>query len=138
MTTSIDELSVYLHLARALWRKKKMSDRDRVLILAAVTSELLRMPFISDYCRQLVLENNHGHMLRHWESVADALGDPDFLHFFKQVKRRFPLEKAESLLNEFGVDRANERSTYYSDAEYAAAILDVDLEWLKENYRLDN
>ena len=48
------------------------------------------------------------------------------------------LTRIGRFLDEFGVDRANERNTYYSDAEYAAAILNVDLEWLKQNFRLDN
>jgi hypothetical protein len=137
MSTTIDELGIYLHLARAFWRKKQMPDRDRLLVLGGVTAAKLDLLPISLYCRSLILQNNPGHMVRRWQSLSIALHDEDFLHFLKQLKRRFPSEKAESILSGFGVMTANERSTYYSDAEYAAAVLGVDLDWLRENYESD-
>lgn len=134
MPITIGELAIYLHLARAFWRKKQMSDRDRLLILAGVASNELRLKKISAYCRALILENNHGHMIRRWENFSAALEDSDFLHLFKQICRKFPMEKAESVLDNFGIELANERDTYYSDNEYAAAIIGVRLDWLEKNF----
>ena len=134
MAQPIDQLSVYLHLVQAAQKKKQLPDRDRLLTLAAVCAAENQMHAIAGYCRHLVLENNHGHMLRRWPSVATAIEDEDFQTFLKQVRRRFPPERAESMLTKMGIDRARERETYYSEGEYAAALLGVDLDWLQENY----
>ena len=77
----------------------------------------------SRYCRHLVLEHNPQHMIRHWPSFEAALQQNDYLHFLKQVQRRYPQEKAERMLANLGIEMARERETYYSDEEYAAALL---------------
>lgn len=56
-----------------------------------------------------------------------AIDDTNFQHFLKQLQRRFPQEKAETMLSNLGIDRANERQLYYSDEEYAAAVIGLDL-----------
>lgn len=134
MTDSMDYLSVYLHLANSAWKRLQMPDRDRFLVLAGVHAAEMKLDLISSYCRFLILKNNPGHMLRKWPSVASAVEDPDFLFFLKQILRRFPIEKAEIMLAELGIDRANERATYYSDSEYAASLLNVDPKWLEEMF----
>ncbi len=134
MQYSIDQLSLYLHLARLAGKRRQMSDRNRFLVLAAVQAARGQLTEIAAYCRHLILETNPGHMFRRWDAVSDALDDEDFQHLFKQVSRRFPIEKSESILNQAGIDRSNERATYYSDAEYAASIMGVEFEWLKDNF----
>ena len=37
--------------------------------------------------------------------------------------REYPLEKAEKMLHDLGIDGEGERDAYYSDEEYAAALL---------------
>ena len=134
MVFSLQALATYLHLARAMWKKRLMPDRDRVLILAGVNAVALRMYPIANYCRYLILKNNHGHMVRRWASMKLAMHDADFHQFVRQVARRFPLEKAESTLRQYGVELANERETYYDDAEYVAAIMDVSPQWLIDEF----
>ncbi len=134
MPGTIHELATFLHLAQTFWRQKKMSDRDRLLVLGGSLASESGLSRIAAYCRQLVLQNNHGHMIRRWDSFAQALGDEDFMHFLRQLRRRFPLEKAESILSSFDIQLANERATYFTDEEYAAAILGVDLDWLAQEF----
>ncbi len=134
MPYSINQLSLYLHLAQRAGKQLRMSDRDRLLVLAAVSAANQHMPEIAAYCRHLVLSHNPGHMLKRWDTVYQAIEHPDFQHFLKQVQRRYTLEKAETMLIQAGIDRANERDTYYSDDEYAASILGIELGWLKQNF----
>ena len=126
MSQPIDLLAVYLHLAKAAWKRLRMPDRDRLLVISGFIATRLDLPRIANHCRTLILENNQGHMIRRWESFGDALEDTDFLHFLKQVQRRFPQEKAETMLSNLGIDRANERELYRSDEEYAAALIGAD------------
>ena len=55
--------------------------------------------------------------------MSDALEQPDFQQLLKSLQRRYPWEKAESLLATLGVERGCEREAYYTDEEYAAALL---------------
>ena len=126
MSQPIDLLAVYLHLAKAAWKRLRMPDRDRLLVISGFIATRMDLPRIASHCRKLILENNQGHMIRRWESFGDALEDTDFLHFLKQVQRRFPQEKAETMLSNLGIDRANERELYLSDEEYAAALIGAD------------
>jgi hypothetical protein len=64
-------------------------------------------------------------MIGRWASIAEALIDDDFLSLLRQLRRRYPPEKAERLLDTLGIDMAKEREAYYDDQEYAAAILGI-------------
>ena len=111
-----------------------MPDRDRFLVICAVIAQKMSLFRVASYCRHLILEHNPGHMLRRWNTLKSAMDDSDFLHFLKQVQRRFPQEKAETILAKFDIDRSNERATYYDDEEYAASLLGIDVQWLRENF----
>jgi hypothetical protein len=130
MSDPIEILAVYLYLAVAAGKRLQMPDRDRLLVISTVNACHCGLPLVAAYCRRLILENNPGHMLRRWSSTEQALKDSDFLHFLKQIQRRFPQEKAETMLQGLGIDRANERALYFSDEEYASAILGVKRDWL--------
>jgi recombinational DNA repair ATPase RecF len=77
------------------------------------------------YCRRRILEHNPRHLLRRWPSLEEALRQDDFQHLLRQVQRQYPLEKAERMLAELGIDMARERAAYFSDEEYAAALLGI-------------
>ena len=132
MSQPIDLLATYLHLAKAAWKRLQMQDRDRLLVISGFIAARMRLQRISDYCRKLILENNPGHMIRKWTGFEEAIEDSDFLHFLKQMQRRFPQEKAEVMLANLGIDRANERQLYLNDEEYAAAIIGAELEGWEE------
>jgi hypothetical protein len=94
MSQPIDLLAVYLHLAKAAWKRLKLPDRDRLLIISGFIAARIQLPRISHHCRKLILENNPGHMIRRWDNFETAIQESDFQHFLKQVQRRFPQEKA--------------------------------------------
>ncbi len=119
----VQRLGVYLHLAQASKRGRRLLMRDRMLVLGGSLAAELGLHSLAAYCRDEILSHNPKHMIRRWATVAHALDDDDFLVFLKQIRRRYPTERAERMLDAMGLDMARERETYYTDAEYAAAIL---------------
>lgn len=123
MSNPCDILGLYLHLAYASQRRNQPHVRDRLLVIAGVNSARMNLTHIAAYCRHLILQHNRAHLVRRWPRFEDALQDDDFLCFLKQVQRRYPQEKAERMLSDLGIVIGNERETYYTDEEYAAALL---------------
>ena len=97
-----------------------------MLLLAGATAANLQLSKLARYCRQEILHHNPRHLVGKWPTIEEALLDDEFLTFLNSVRRKYPVERAEKLLDHLGIDIANERDTYYSDAEYAAAILSID------------
>ncbi|MDG2384667.1 MAG: hypothetical protein P8N76_23560 [Pirellulaceae bacterium] len=128
-------LGVYLHLAQASLRGKRPLMRDRMLVLASVIAAELGLGSIAAYCRDEILQNNPRHIVRRWPSVVIALSDEDFQAFLKQIRRRYPAERAERMLDALGFVMGQERETYYSDAEYAAAILGTTPDELDQRFK---
>jgi hypothetical protein len=123
MSEPIEGLAVYLHLARASELRRRPHVRDRFLILAAAIAAEQGLARIAAYCRQCVLQHNPSHLIGRWPAVPSALRDPDFLHFLRHLERRYPREKAERMLDRLGINLGRERDVYYTDEEYAAALL---------------
>jgi hypothetical protein len=67
-------------------------------------------------------------MVGHWSSIEDAMTNADFLNFVRIVQRRYPFERAEQMLLEMGISGEGERNAYYTDGEYAAALLGTNLD----------
>lgn len=133
MSEPVDLLGLYLHLARASRQRMRPHVADRLLIIAGTIAARMDLHDIAAYCRRLVLEHNQHHMIRRWSSFEAALGDVDFLHFLRRQQRRYPQEKAERMLHTLGIDMAQERATYFSDAEYAAALLGSTVESIRDS-----
>lgn len=125
MPDLIHQLGVYLHLAQASRRRGQPNDRDRFLLLAANLALRLALPDVAEYCRAQTLAHNRHHLVGHWPSFASAVQSEEFLAFMRTLEARFPLEKGESMLASLGIQMASERATYFSDLEYAAALLGV-------------
>ena len=125
-------LAMYIHLARASEARKRLHVRDRLLIIAAVLAARNGLPRIAAYCRQRILAHNPHHLIKRWDTVFQAAGDPEFVHFLRHIERRYPPEKAEGMMESLGLELGRERETYYSDEEYAAALLGVSEDELEE------
>ena len=134
MNSLLDELVLFIRLAQGFKERLKLQDRDRALVLAASCASLNQMPTVAEFCRRLILQNNHGHMVRKWTSMAYALDDPDFIHFLKQIRRKLPVEAAESKLIELEYYCDVRREDYDDDTAYVAAVMGVDAEWLDEHF----
>ena len=123
MSRPVDLLGLYLHLARASQQRRRPHVCDRLLVIAGVIAAQMELPKIAAYCRHRILEHNPRHLVRRWPTLSEALDDVDFLHLLKQLQRRYPQEKAERMLITLGVQMEREREAYYTDEEYAAALL---------------
>ena len=94
----------------------------------------IELPSIAALCRSRVLDHNPNHGIGRCDTIAEAMETEDFLALLKQIQRRYPLEKAETLLDNLGIELANERDAYFTDQEYAAALLGESLESLRERF----
>lgn len=111
-----------------------MSDRDRALVMAGTCASLVEMPPIANFCRQLILKNNQGHMLRKYDSFGEALEDSDFGFFVKQVRRKLMPEHAEAQLAALDYQCDVRETDYPSEFEYAAAVMGVDARWIRDHF----
>ncbi len=127
-------LSIYLHLAAAGQRRHRPHSRDRLLVIAGSIAARMGLELVAANCRHLVLESNSKHLIRRWGSIGEALRDEEFLCLLKQLQRRYPQEKAENMLQSLGIELGNERATYFSDLEYAAALLSTTPEELQRKF----
>lgn len=123
MTDIGHTLAVYLRLANASQMRCRPHACDQFLVLAGVVAVELEFDAISAGCRALVLLHNRQHMLRRWPSLEAALASDDFLCLLKQIRRRYPQEKAEQLLQSLDLDVLREREDYLTDLEHAQAQL---------------
>ena len=108
--------------------------RDRMLVLAAAIAAELELHPVAAHCRDAVLAHNPQHMLGKWPTVYDAMTDETFRGLLRQLRRRYPPEKAEQMLATLGWQIQGERAAYYSDLEYAASILGTTPDQLNELY----
>jgi hypothetical protein len=134
MLEPFQELILYLRVAQAYKERLQMPNRDRALVMAGTCATVMQMPAIANFCRRLILQNNQGHMLRKYESFAEALGDSDFGVFVKQVRKKMPPELAEAKLGELGYRCDVRPSDYETKLEFAAAVMGIDAEWLTTNF----
>ncbi len=134
MHESSELLGLYLRLAWASWKRRRPLVRDKLLVLAASEACRLELPLIAAHCRQLVLEHNPGHLVGHFATVEQALGDEGFNLHLARLQRHYSREKSEHILASLGLTQANERAAYYSDEEFAAALLGTTVEALRQRY----
>ncbi len=131
-------LSIYLHLASASQRRRRPHTRDRLLLLAGAVATRMGLAAIAANCRHLVLAHNPNHLIGRYESISQALREEDFSCLLKQLQRRYPLERAERMLQALGIELGNERAAYYSALEYAAALMGTTPEQLQEQFGADS
>jgi hypothetical protein len=118
-------LAMYLHLARASHARREPMVRDKLLVLAGVQAERMGLEPISADCRDKILAHNARHIVRRWPTMADALADEQFHAYLKQLKRRYSPEKIEHMLSSLGIEMGREREAYFSDLEYATALVEA-------------
>lgn len=123
MSTAGPTLAVYLQLARAASVRQEHLDRDKLLVLAAVTAGEAGWESLAERCRERVLAENPRHLLRRWPSVATAMADDEFLGYLKQLRRRYSPERAEHLADELGLYVAAQGARFADEREFAEAIL---------------
>lgn len=123
MSEPVDLLGIYLHLAWASERRNQPQVTDRLLLLAAVTAAELGLEATAQGCRERILAHNPQHLVKHWLPGTAATDAPDLEALLRQLQRRYPREKLEQMLHDLGIERGRERASYFSDEEYAQALL---------------
>lgn len=123
MTEPTQILGMYLHLARASAARRQPMVRDKLLVLAGVTALELELPDVAERCRDEILLHNAWHLVRKWPTLRAAVDDERFEPYLKQLRRRYSPERAEHMLQSLGIELARERESYYTDQEYALALL---------------
>lgn len=88
----------FIKLAGVSQSRQQLAQRDRFLLLAAANAGESRFDEVAERCRQLVLDHNPAHMIHRFDSVANALADPEYQSFLRQLKRFCSYEKAEHYL----------------------------------------
>jgi hypothetical protein len=125
---------MYLHLARASQQRQRPLVRDKMLVLAGAVAAERGLRQVAACCRERVLSHNAGHLVGRYASLEEALGDERFQTYLRKLRRDFPLEKAEHILDSLGIQLAGERETYYTDHEYAASLLGLSTEELERRF----
>ncbi|QGJ69084.1 Hypothetical protein PBC10988_7500 [Planctomycetales bacterium 10988] len=120
-----DLLGLYLNLARSSDIRNRSYVRDKFLVLAGVCASEIGLEQVAHHCRQKILDHNPGHLLRYYSSFEEAIQTERFDSYLNQLLRMYPLEKAEYMLDCLGIDPQKERRSYFSDLDYAAALLEV-------------
>ncbi len=128
------ELTAYLKLAMLMQKKILIPDRDRALILAGSCASLLGFESLAGFCRNLILQNNRGHMIGQYSSFKAALEASDFQVFLKQVAKRCSLEKAESILATQGLRVGPKQAECQNDFAFYCSLLEVEPDWVEENF----
>lgn len=73
-------------------------------------------------------------MLRNYPSFFDAIENPDFCVYLKQVRRKLGPEQAESQIIQLQSRCDVKPSDYETKSEYAAAVMGVDSKWIKDYF----
>jgi hypothetical protein len=128
------ELVLYLRLAQAFKEQRKMQDRDKALVIGGTCASMLQMNAIAKFCRSVILQRNHGHMLKRWDTFTEAMEYEDFHLLLKQIKRKLPEETAQELLEEFDYRCKVRKEDHSSNESFAAAVLGIEYDWLVENF----
>ncbi len=125
-------LGMYLHLARASKMRQQPLVRAKLLVLAGVQAQEMGLEQISALCRHRVLAQNPRHLVRRWPTIEQALSTEPFQTHLKQLRRRYSREKVEHMIDSLGIEMGQEREAYFSDSEYAAALLNTRIEAIAE------
>jgi Mg-chelatase subunit ChlI len=118
-------LAVYLHLAETSRQRQRPHVSDRLLVLAGVEAANQSQGSIAACCREMVLVHNPHHLIGRWATIPEALLDDEFLCLLRQLRRRYPQEKAERLLAVLEISVEHERKHYATESEYLAALVDA-------------
>lgn len=134
----LEELIVYLRLARACKDRMQMPEADRFLIIAGACASLLGMNSIARLCRQQVVGRNPGHQLARFASLDEALRDAGFQTLLGQLMKKHPPDAAVELARQIASPFRKSREDFDSDTGFAAAAFGVDPEWLDECFGDDD
>ena len=98
MDSASERLGVYRELADTYDRLGQVSMRDRFMILAADAALEAGQPPEAERLRQRLLQASRYHMLRPYESFAEAIQSADVQTYLRDLRANYPLDVARQLL----------------------------------------
>jgi hypothetical protein len=102
MSDSEQTLVTFLDLACASQQRRRLSESDKLLVLAAAAGSQLGWPEVAAACRAQVLAHNPRHLVRRWPTIEAALATERFGLYLKHVQRQYSPERAEYMLGCLG------------------------------------
>lgn len=100
MSTMNETVHVYLQLAEEHQKRDRAQERDRFLLLAADAAHSAGDQQLAEEMRRRILKQNPSHLLKPYGSFAEALQSLDLQAYVQQLREKYPLKKAERLLEE--------------------------------------
>src|SRR5262249_36287261 len=91
-------LRIYQELADRYDRQREAKQRDLFLVLAADAAHAMGREEEAERLRARLLRASPHNLLRPFSSFAEALSSPDIQLYIADLKRQFPAELAERLL----------------------------------------
>ncbi|HYV38297.1 MAG TPA: hypothetical protein VE988_21620 [Gemmataceae bacterium] len=98
MATKVRSLEIYEELAGLYDRQGQAKLRDWFLVLAADVALARGQEDDAERLRRRLLHVNPHHLLRPYESFAEALDSSDVAKYVADLRKHYPLETAEQLL----------------------------------------
>lgn len=95
---------LFARLAAVSAQRGQTAGRNRFLILAGIAATRAGWAAVAARCHHLVITSAPRHLLSRSVTFAEALRDPDFAQFCRQLCRFCSPERAEHLLSELGLD----------------------------------
>jgi hypothetical protein len=114
----------FVKLAGVSQSRSQLGPRDKFLVLAGIAADRAGHAAVAGRCRELVLANNPSHLLKRYESLAQALEDEEFQAYHKQLARFCSYEKAEHHLSQLDISTELPKiNARISPADYALLLL---------------
>jgi hypothetical protein len=101
MPASDRKIEVYRELADIYDRQGQAQMRDRFLVLAADTAYSAGQTQEAERLRERLLQLNPHHLLKPYDSYAEALKSPDIENYLTALRRSHPYERTEHMLESF-------------------------------------
>lgn len=98
----MNPIDIYQQVAEAYQTQGKYQERDRFLVLALDAAQNCGQTSLAEQLRKRLLELNPNHLIKPYPSSAAALQSPNFITYVSQLRKNFPANKAQSLLQELG------------------------------------
>lgn len=94
----------YAKLAALSRDRGQVAAAHRFLVLAGIAACRAGWLEVAERCREAVASENARHVVARYDSLPDALRDPDFEPFERSLNRECPWERSEHVLVELNVD----------------------------------
>ena len=94
-------LDLYLNLAKVSEDQHRPQHRERFLALAASAAFEAGDSPAAEACRSMIVDANPMHTFRRFNSAEEAMGAVEVAEYIVSLRRLYPFEKAEFLLQKY-------------------------------------